>query len=732
MDCATPAVRDLFLTGGSGETTEIDAIAFGSDADQNLLQEIALKTGGKFYAVDATPLAGEEAELEAMLMSSAASGSNSLTPNELHAPNRLADAYRSIHERIHEQDRLFSRRDNLAESAPVLFSIEVTEADGGGVTSGMFAFNWHLQAASVTVDLRDASGTLVTASTPGWQVRRDTTHVVYTYDGVLAPGVYEIELVSDIPVQVVSTLSGRIQRGVDLGLTISPLRSARPQVTCSALPPVLPKFLRGIPVKLSANILDNVGGIDGVDVIATVTNANGSVNRVVLYDDGSHGDEYAEDGIYTALYPKTPFATYGGVTDLPPAPPSGTWGSAHVLIEASGASNFDEPFQRSEQGSFAVLELAPFCAADLDGDGDGLPTRWETYYGMNPVNAADALVDEDFDGLLPLEEFKNGTDSKNPDSDGGGEADGSEVFGGRDPLFEVDDLLPRMFDFGIVNTLIHIPLYRPEPNTNILHFPVNPAYRRMEIYRKQGLMPFARLANLDLVANPSGVYYDRHLTNGVKYHYFLVARGESGSATPRTATFAGTPKADPLAPEGWITIDNGASKSDSLPVLLGLDDSDAPTQVRVSENPDFAGAAWQAMATSLPFNLADQGPAPWVATVWVEYRDAALNVSPTEQASIIVDINGDEDLDSIQNLFDPDDDGDGITDFDEINRFRTDPFEANTDVPSIRFPVPALRAAPLATLARLPPRPEARSPAAKREPNASLDLRESSIRMGVD
>ncbi|BFM17606.1 hypothetical protein R50073_37890 [Maricurvus nonylphenolicus] len=55
--------------------------------------------------------------------------------------------------------------------------------------------------------------------------------------------------------------------------------------------------------------------------------------------------------------------------------------------------------------------------ADADDDNDGLSDEWEILYGMNPLNASDAIADDDNDLLTNGEEFSIGTDPSNPDSD---------------------------------------------------------------------------------------------------------------------------------------------------------------------------------------------------------------------------------------------------------------------------------------------------------------------------
>jgi len=69
-----------------------------------------------------------------------------------------------------------------------------------------------------------------------------------------------------------------------------------------------------------------------------------------------------------------------------------------------------------------------------DMDGDGLPDEFEDANNMKKDVRSDSYEDPDNDGLSNIQEFIEGTDMNDPDTDKDGTPDGEEVAKGNDPL----------------------------------------------------------------------------------------------------------------------------------------------------------------------------------------------------------------------------------------------------------------------------------------------------------
>lgn len=109
------------------------------------------------------------------------------------------------------------------------------------------------------------------------------------------------------------------------------------------------------------------------------------------------------------------------------------------ILTEEEARNPEIEITRSEFLAMADRVLTIFDCSVFDDDNDGIPSYFEKLYGLKPLDPSDANEDPDGDGLTNLEEYRHGTDPRNPDTDQGGVWDGDEVNRGTNPRNNPND-----------------------------------------------------------------------------------------------------------------------------------------------------------------------------------------------------------------------------------------------------------------------------------------------------
>lgn len=638
--------------------TRVYAIALGPETNQELMQQIAADTDGEYYYVtleDPGTLSSRARE--------------AVLPGDLLLPNRLANVYGFIQDNVARRQRLFSRAGIAPVGSWESFTIPVHEPD---LRDGIFAFNWDLWGENVSVELRDPGGVLLTDATPGVDVTGGASHKVYHVESVKT-GTWQARLrAQSKDTQYLALLSAVPGSGVRCRLQIA----ANP-ATDAVSEHYFARFLRGLPVPVLVTIADRKGRVADAEVIADVRNPGGGIRTMQLFDDGLHGDGEPDDGVYGNVYTQTAWSSQGGVPD---GDTGGAEGSYDVSVVAAGKDNFGERFERHCLGSFHVFEFTKGQAeVDPDRDGDLMPDRWELLFGLN-IKFDDSEMDLDGDGLRNIEELWWGTRPNDPDTDDGGEGDGSEVKRGADPLDPADDAVKCPTDVEVVTeTGNENPEIYLRPFANLIRFPVPQGKAKLNLYVSKGSPDaFALLDSFD-PRDYRGMYYHEGLEGDVPYYYYFEAEDEGGAVSAPSPIFIGVPREDPFPPVGSILVDGGADRTDSVEVFLLLDDAPDNHEVMLSNDAAFPGAAWQAVVRRLDGWVLQPDPFTGRAIVYAIYRDVAGNLSAVYADDIIVDEDGDADGDGFPNRDDPDDDGDSLDDEFELEVLHTDPFRADSD-----------------------------------------------------
>ena len=494
-------VRDDIISSGCPVT----AIAFGPESNETLMQTIAADTGGLFFYNDVY--------VSSQLQNAAVPADMAL---------ELANSYEYAQAFAEDRQRLLAEKGVVsAKNYESWHEVNVDDM----VSEAVFSLDWYeTYFAELEFILYDPDGNKYDKNKPGYSFEDLVNrHVGFRIPKPL-PGVWKLQVLwvgseeYEVPYQVI--VSGQSLITLELLL---PNRLGL-------------QFLTGNLVPIYA-ILSSKEPIPDADVQAFVTSPDGTQVLVPMFDDGQHDDGAPQDGLYGGMYTAVNQAEPVWPTGEKEETPPNDEGGYRVLVRATHPK-----FQREAIGAFSVLE-------GPDENQNGYPDTWEKLYDITDLKG-----DPDKDSLPNYAEYYYGTNPNDSDSDDGGENDGSELAGGRDPLNPADDL-------------IHRPDYlqvRPWTNAVLLQFDRKPAYSFIRLFRRLSLNDPWSLIYSDIGVPGTGIYTDTQLTNGVTYFYRLegvlsaaAQLDEPMSTAPALAEIVSadltsegvTPRADPVLPE---------------------------------------------------------------------------------------------------------------------------------------------------------------------------------------
>jgi von Willebrand factor type A domain len=595
----------------------VNTIALGPNTDQALLQSIANQTNGTYYYVDVGP--GTAQALRA-------SATNTLRANGVSAagvelPNRLGDAYGLANEIQQRHQRIWDDSGTIANGATQVRTIDIGE---GGLSDAMLSVNWSDPSAAIDVEIERPDGSMVQDGVAGARLFKDNTHFV-AHIGTFAKGAWTLRLtaVNGDP-NYVAYLSGREENGAELRMWFGQTTNA---------PRLAGLYLRGLPMPVYATLVDSKGPVLGANIEVEIEHPDGGIITLPLLDDGNHGDGIAGDGLYGNKYTRTTVASPRRQPDSPSTP--AIRGSYNVKLTASGKDNVGGTFTRISKGSFQIYELSKQDElGEPDIDQDGMPTRYELLHPCLDPAKDDAKDDADQDDLVNIEEWEIGTDPCYQDTDQGGEADRSELSRNANVFDPRDDALPAPVDPQVIDWVLdHMPLPDLKSESNLIRYPVHPAYVSIRLWRSMNPNgPFTLASEFDARAE-GGLHYDTGLSNDVTYYYRLQGVDMNGNGSAMSHVFNGTPRKEPLPPRGSVTIAGDKPYVKSPIVSLTLSSDEDVAEMMISNNSAFTGASWEPFTTTRKWTLGAFGG---YAMVYARFRDAAGNISSAYYDDVFV------------------------------------------------------------------------------------------------
>jgi hypothetical protein len=574
----------------------IHTVAVGPDADRLKMYRAAVETRGTYHFI-AAPADGTAARSDRPALVS-----------DPMLPLRLDEKYRFIATQQAEMQQFFSAYGPAVPNSQIEEVVIPVDAKADEM---LLTLSWLPRLYAW--ELRDPSGMLITP-TLSIVDRQSVWRVSYP-----AVGTWRLVLYGSNSSDVAgTTLPPYFVQGA--------LRSRLALRAFVSTP--IDQLAIGAPAHLVAFLHEAVPVL-GATVTATVVAPDDSSSTVLMHDDGLHGDGAANDGVYGGDF----LGTYFG-------------GSYQVTVRADGTSPTIGSFRREALLSFHIEadEQPP------DTDQDRLPDPWEKRWPCVLAGKYDAESDPDRDGSSNYQEYVNGTDPCDPDTDDDGEADGT-------------DKNPRVKDEG--RTQPPYTVAWPGNGRTWVKYSVDPNLLRVRLLRRvlsttvASRLQVVRVGDeyeeIDVQEPPLGVITDTtSVVNDAAYCYLLVSETVDGqsSVTPNEACTV--PRVDYSPPHGGVAILGNPSVAFTPTVRLRLiaSDSVSPhtaedhggelmtppsdgesgvTQMMISNRADFAGANWQAYAGELDWKLDFDAELP---AVYVRYRDGAGNESIAYAATV--------------------------------------------------------------------------------------------------
>ncbi len=590
-----------------GNGTIVHVITIGADAAYEDMQDLAADTGGTYF--------------------------HCFDPSSGDISNDLAELYRAITEMIRPMERFYHARGSINPGNYKEFKLEVTD----DMDIVEFVVHYNASTKPNLLELKDPDGTAIV-----WDYEGDKFGMGRAVSRINKPktGVWTIRIEVSL---------GTVTPNSELKYFVE--GAAHTYMTLTLLSPpngyVSPGWSNAEPIGSRIPILVSLTDKTAIknakvymNVIPPGFKAHGMEFRIPLYDDGNHGDSLPNDGIYGNVYT-----------------PTSVEGSYQFMINATGENNKGRKFTRIKTGAFYIYqyewelrEQKPYKTLVVpDTDGDGLPDHWEKFYGLDPANDTGihgAYGNPDMDLLYNIDEFFHGTDPMNPDTDSGGQADGSEVNFKLNPLDPSDDEIESFPPLSVFPGNGYV--YMLFPNSTTI------PYEQLYIYRTTNPKFGFTLLNYSTYAEN---YNDTTVVNYQPYYYKFLGMTNWLNVS-LSKTYKVIPKECVIPAEACVLINNGNQETitNLVNISIAISKSDdnpknalPPTHMRIGQNVStLMSAPWIPYNPQFPMLLTSE---KGVKFVFIQLRDNQLvpEISPIFSDGIIY--TGEEEVIGLETTF---------------------------------------------------------------------------------